>query len=163
MPMYPLDNSEDGSRARRLASDPATAMDYVLKPSLEGGGHNIYGEAIPEFLAGLTDDDMAGYILMAKITPPEIHGGLMSWSGQYHGPVVSELGIFSTCLWSRVEGDDRDSDGETERRGTIRVEKGTADGSRGTTWSFKTKAADVDEMSVVKGFGCFDSPLLVDC
>jgi hypothetical protein len=29
-------------------------------------------------------------------------------------------------------------------------------------WSFKTKAAGVDEMSVVKGYGCFDCPRLVD-
>jgi hypothetical protein len=29
-------------------------------------------------------------------------------------------------------------------------------------FSFKTKDASVDEMSVVKGYGCFDSPMLVD-
>jgi hypothetical protein len=28
-------------------------------------------------------------------------------------------------------------------------------------WTFKTKYADVDEMSVVKGYGCFDTPYLV--
>lgn len=28
-------------------------------------------------------------------------------------------------------------------------------------WSLKTKPANVDEMSVVKGYGCFDSPYLV--
>ena len=30
------------------------------------------------------------------------------------------------------------------------------------SWSFKTKDASVNEMSVVKGYGCFDSPLLVE-
>jgi len=29
-------------------------------------------------------------------------------------------------------------------------------------WTFKTKPVSVDEMSVVKGYGCFDCPLLVD-
>jgi glutathione synthase len=29
-------------------------------------------------------------------------------------------------------------------------------------WTFKTKFADVDEMSVVKGYGHFDTPRLMD-
>jgi glutathione synthase len=29
-------------------------------------------------------------------------------------------------------------------------------------WTFKTKPEQVDEMAVVKGYGCFDCPLLTE-
>jgi glutathione synthetase len=48
-PIYPLDESEPGLRARELALEPETAKNHVLKPSREGGGHNIYGKDMVEF------------------------------------------------------------------------------------------------------------------
>ncbi|KAE8160025.1 hypothetical protein BDV40DRAFT_314277 [Aspergillus tamarii] len=143
--MYPLDDSEAGARARRLATDPELSRDYILKPSLEGGGHNIFGEDIPDFLASIPESKWAAYILMERIRSPSVSNVLLSSSGLDSGGVISELGIFGTCLWRKgIDG-----------RRHCEMLQNTLGG-----WSFKTKHEDVNEMSVVKGYGCFDTPLL---
>ena len=142
--MYPLDDSDAGARARRLATDPELSRNYILKPSLEGGGHNIFGEDIPDFLASLPESQWGAYILMERIRSPSVSNVLLSSSGLDSGGVISELGVFGTCLWR--EG--------TEGRHCEMLQNSVAG------WSFKTKHEDVNEMSVVKGYGCFDTPLL---
>ncbi|GLA31969.1 glutathione synthetase [Aspergillus phoenicis ATCC 13157] len=139
--MYPMDgDSEEGRYARRLATNPDTAWKYILKPSLEGGGHNIYGEDIPGFLLGMSSESEWGrYVLMERIRSPVVGNVLMSREGVEESDVISEVGVFGLCIWKK---------GEILRNETV-------------GWSLKTKFADVDEMSVVKGFGCFDTPLLV--
>jgi glutathione synthetase len=149
-PIFPLDESKLGMQARKLATDDKAAKDYVLKPSLEGGGHNVYGGAIPGFLKGVGKETWGRYVLMKKIVPPSLSGVLMSQRGIYEGNVISELGVFGVCLWRRKEG----VDGEGTRAEIVEEFE--------PNWSFKTKDASVDEMSVVKGYGCFDSPMLVD-
>ncbi len=143
--MWPLDESEEGQQARRFATDPITAARYVLKPSLEGGGHNIYGADIPGFLAKLPKELWHTYVLMEKIVPPLLNNTVMGSQGLCEGPVVSELGVFGICLWKSNRG---------TGKAVVMEEKDPC-------WSFKTKMAEVDEMSVVKGYGYFDSPALV--
>ncbi|KAE8381879.1 hypothetical protein BDV26DRAFT_56202 [Aspergillus bertholletiae] len=142
--MYPLDDSEVGSHARHLATDPELSQNYILKPSLEGGGHNIFGEDIPGFLAAIPQSQWSAYILMERIRSPSVFNVLLSSSGLDSGGVISELGIFGTCLWR---------DGTEER--PCEMLQNSVGG-----WSFKTKHEEVNEMSVVKGYGCFDTPLL---
>ena len=145
MPIYPLDESEAGRKGRELALDRTKADKYILKPSLEGGGHNIYGSAIPEYLQTIPSDLWQNYILMEKIEAPmDVHNSLISFRELYSGPVISELGIFGICSW------------EEDGMGGVKMVENRQGG-----FSFKTKAVGVDEMSVVKGYGCFDSPLLV--
>ena len=145
MPMYPLDGSTRGVEGWRIATDPKAAGSYVLKPSLEGGGHNVYGEKIPPFLSSIPKEKWGEYILMEKIRPPTLKNVLMSPRGLYRGNVVSELGVLGVCLW------------KTTRDGSCEMIMNEQAG-----FTFKTKASDIDEMSVVKGYGCFDSPCLVD-
>lgn len=140
--VYPLDESEAGRDARRLARDDPT--NYILKPSLEGGGHNVYGEAIPEFLASVPPSQWASYILMERIQPAARTNLLMGPAGIDGGDVISELGILGTCLWRRQRG------------GCDMLESAVAG------FTFKTKHAEIEELNVVKGFGCFDTPRLVD-
>ncbi|KAL8823848.1 MAG: hypothetical protein Q9170_008304, partial [Blastenia crenularia] len=142
VPMYPLSETHPaGKIGIALALDERGVGGYILKPSLEGGGNNIHGEAIPAFLRTLPREEWGQYILMQKIeAPADAASALISFRGLYSGPVISELGVFGTCLW--------DEEGLRENQ-----EAG---------FSFKTKAKGVDEMSVVKGWGCFDSPLLVE-
>ena len=172
-PMFPLDDeSMAGKLGRQRACNPATASSYVLKPSLEGGGHNIYRSDIPEFLASTPEAQWHTYILMEMVKPliqknilltprgiydkkaaiedkldfdAENEGEEQSGLGKEGGPTVSELGIFGVCLWKKSAAN---WDGIM-----LNSEAG---------WSFKTKPDYIDEISVVKGFGCFDSPLLVD-
>lgn len=163
--MLPLDGeSDEGRYARSLvtATDRQPSKDYILKPSLEGGGHNIYGEDIPKFLASVPESKWAAYILMRRIPSPHINNILMTSHGIETGGVISELGVLGTCLWrrstSKSEGDNNnneDDDGDDGGSSCKFLENSVAG------WTLKTKRNDVNEMSVVKGYGCFDTPLLV--
>ncbi len=163
-PMFPLDNeSKAGQKGRALACNPDTAVNCVLKPSLEGGGHNVYRQAIPAFLKSVPESHWHTFILMDLVNPLVQNNILLSPRGmyidetneehnadegatQFAAPTVSELGIFGVCLW---KGQDSGATVET-------LENFDAG------WSFKTKPKDVNEMSVVKGYGCFDCPYLLD-
>ena len=176
-PMFPLDDeSMAGKKGRQLACNPTTASNYVLKPSLEGGGHNIYRTDIPGLLSSTPEAQWHTYILMEMVNPLVQKNILLTPRGIYDkmaaiedrldfdaeneaegesslgisstkegGPTVSELGIFGVCMWTKSSPDWRGI--------MLNAEAG---------WSFKTKPDYIDEISVVKGFGCFDSPLLVD-
>jgi len=67
-------------------------------------------------------------------------------SMQLAAPTVSELGVFGVCFW------------RTNFRGGVCEVLDNFEAG----WSFKTKPEDVDEMSVVKGYGCFGCPYLCD-
>ena len=159
-PLYPLDGAAPlGQWAQGLALDPSRAVDHVLKPSLEGGGHNVYGPAISGFLASIKRERWADFVLMERIRPPtsEICNILLSGREIYQGPVVSELGVFGSVLWRSNTVAGHPEHGGSRPDATDGVEM-LANENAG--WSFKTKAVDVDEMSVIKGFGCFDCPFL---
>jgi hypothetical protein len=102
-----------------------------LKPSLEGGGHNFYGADIPPHLSRLPKAHWDKYILMMRIKPPPLDNVLMTPSGAYEGPVVSELGVFGGCIWRRTEAADDLAD----------VIRNDCSG-----WSFKTKPSHQNEM-----------------
>ncbi|KAJ5198703.1 uncharacterized protein N7498_007820 [Penicillium cinerascens] len=144
--LYPLDETEAGLYARSLVRDQERCVNYILKPSLEGGGNNVYGEDIPGFLASVPESQWSRYILMERIDPPISSNLLMSSAGISSGDVVSELGILGCCLWKA-----NPSEGHCD------MLHNSVGG-----WTFKTKYAEVNEMSVVKGYGCFDTPRLVD-
>lgn len=145
MPMHTLDEaSSAGRETRRWALDPGKTKSYVLKPNLEGGGHNVFGEDIPEFLRSIREDEWSRFTLMKMIEPPETMGLLMMPADIYQGPVLSELGILGTCIWKR------------EGKEVTMIE------NRAAGFTFKTKPAEELEMSVVKGYGCFDCPRLCD-
>ena len=143
--IYPLDESELGMRGRMLATNVKTASDYILKPSREGGGHNVYRDAIPQFLESVPRSRWREYILMRVFNSPTQYNILMSPQGLYAGSVVSELGVFGSCMWRQSRG---------SRQPEIMVNEQAG-------WSLKSKAEHISEMSVVKGYGCFDSPCLV--
>ena len=164
-PMYPLDDSAAGREGRRLAPDRTAAQRHVLKPSLEGGGHNVYRGDIPGFLEGVPEEGWGAFILMELIESMVGRNVLVSSRGLYTvddveedgqgedeagsgsvgGPTISELGIFGVCIW------------QISVEGPPKILQNHEAG-----WSLKTKPKDVNEMSVVKGYGCFDCPLLVD-
>jgi glutathione synthase len=146
VPVHPLDDTVAGLRARKLATDCKGSARFILKPSLEGGGHNVYGDDIPNFLSSIPQSEWSSYILMERIMPPTLQNILMGPAGVGEGEVVSELGTFGACLWRRKPN--------SENKCEI-LDNSTAG------WTFKTKYAEIDEMSVVKGYGCFDTPQLL--
>uniref|UniRef100_A0A0A9YXE9 Glutathione synthetase n=1 Tax=Lygus hesperus TaxID=30085 RepID=A0A0A9YXE9_LYGHE len=101
--LYSLDLNEEGDKAYNLALQ--LPENYVLKPQREGGGNNIYGKEIPNFLQSLGKERQA-YILMGLISPRPTQNYLVSRaSGDVPAleTVVSELGIYGVILGSSKE------------------------------------------------------------
>ncbi|MDI1484891.1 MAG: hypothetical protein OHK93_000025 [Ramalina farinacea] len=179
MPMYPLDDSKEGKKSKEIVRDGTQVKNHVLKPCLEGGGHNIFGGQIPGHLRQLRKEGNTGedLVLMELIQPPDVRNVLMSpIQGGYSGSVVSELGVFGASMWRSTatrrsqKTDDQEyyeeEDGLREEEGDHSKEEDKERDenillNRQIGFSFKTKRRSVKEMSVVKGYGCFDSPFLI--
>lgn len=138
MKMYPLDTSPAGLVGRRLAfSNPEN---YVLKPQREGGGHNVYKSAIPNFLKSIPEEEYKSYTLMELIPTTSHRNAIIREGTVTEGEIVSELGIYGSILWN-LSGD---------------VELNEEAG-----WLLRSKLKEADEGGVVAGFGCLDSVCLV--
>jgi glutathione synthetase len=140
--MYTLASSEGQAIAKRILTGEEHTSNWVLKPAAgEGGGHNVFGNDL--ILALRAAGDSSAYVLMEMIVSPTgITNYLSLGNGQvYGGEVISELGVFGECMFSGSEDFWR---------------------SAVAGWSFKSKGVGVNEMSVVKGYGAFDTPFLVD-
>ncbi len=160
MGMWGLDVSSDMLTPDRIAISSGVeefgtrkareeALSLVLKPQREGGGNNVYKEAIPAFLDSLPPQERQAWIAMELIRPPENAGNYLIRAGgtnsQSQTPVktdvVSELGIFG---WALFGGPDK------------HVEEKEAG------WLVRTKGKDSNEGGVATGFSVLDSLLLVD-
>ena len=147
-PQYPLDTTTSGLEARKLALNPETAKNYVLKPQREGGGNNIYRAAIPSFLQGMDEKKWPSYILMEMIEPPALRNSIFRDGEVKTGGVISELGVYGVALWK-----DEHDDGRTKAEVLENWEAG---------YLLRTKGAESEEGGVAAGFGSVDSALLVD-
>jgi glutathione synthetase len=145
-PIYPLDDSEAGREARKLAADPRSASRYVLKPQREGGGNNIYRRAIPPYLEKLPETHWPAYILMEMIEPPPLTNAILRNGELQQGGVICELGVYGVCLWK---------ENGTENKGEI-LESWEAG------YLLRTKGDQSEEGGVAAGFGAVDSCCLVD-
>ena len=149
-PIYPLDNSEAGEEARKLALNPETAVRYVLKPQREGGGNNVYRKAIPGFLKDLPESHWPAYILMEMIEPPALTNTLFRNGDIQKGGVIGELGVYGVCLW-RNKMTDKDNVGIAETLENFEA-----------GYLLRTKGDQSEEGGVAAGFGAVDSACLVD-
>ena len=145
-PQYSL--STPNSEGTALALNPSTAQNHVLKPQREGGGNNIYRTNIPPFLNSLPRDQWKQYILMELIHPPaSAKNTVLRSDGQVvSGNVISELGIFGTCLWRNRVGDKLPEILHNEEGGYL----------------LRTKGKDSDEGGVAAGFSSLDSLILYE-
>ena len=140
--IYPLDSSEAGQHAKKLALSSESAHGFVLKPQREGGGNNIYRDAIPEFLRKLgSEDKWTGHILMELIEPPSQRNSIIREGIVKTGEVIAELGVYGTCLWK--------SGGEILR-------------NEQAGYLLRTKGRESEEGGVAAGFGAVDSVALVN-
>ncbi|KAJ7846333.1 hypothetical protein B0H14DRAFT_2772274 [Mycena olivaceomarginata] len=141
MGMWGLDEESAVQKARDMADR------LVLKPQREGGGNNVYKEAIPAFLDSLPPLERQAWIAMELIVPPEGTGNYLVRAGSEGAQsavkvdVVSELGIFG---WALFGGPDQ---------GVKEKEAG---------WLVRTKGKDSNEGGVATGFSVLDSLLLVN-
>jgi glutathione synthase len=145
VPMYPMDDSPAGQEGRKLSLDPATAVNFVLKPQREGGGNNIYRGDIPGFLKKLPEEQWEAYILMEMIETPTQSNVIHRNGVTRRGNVICELGIYGACLWNQKPS-------ETEIEILYNKEAGHL---------LRTKGSDSQEGGVAAGFGALDSLYLV--
>ncbi|KAF2158099.1 glutathione synthetase large chain [Myriangium duriaei CBS 260.36] len=149
-PIYPLDSSEAGQEAEKLALDASSAERFVLKPQREGGGNNIYRGKIPGFLKSIPKENWPAYILMEMINPPPLRNAILRNGEVQKGGVIGELGIYGIVLWrSNVEGGDHEGVKE------VLV-------NRDAGYLLRTKGDTSEEGGVAAGFGAVDSVMLVD-
>ncbi|KAJ4302882.1 Glutathione synthetase [Kalmusia sp. IMI 367209] len=146
-PIYPLDDSEAGREAKRLAQDVASASRYVLKPQREGGGNNVYRKAIPSFLEKLPQTHWPAYILMEMIEPPPLTNAILRNGELQRGGVIGELGVYGVCLW---------------RNGADAKDAGEILENWEAGYLLRTKGDQSEEGGVAAGFGAVDSCCLVD-
>lgn len=153
--IYPLDDSEAGLEAQKLALNPDTAKGYVLKPQREGGGNNVYRAAIPPFLRDkVPKEKWKGYILMELIEPPTLNNSILRNGKIQSGSVIGELGVFGACLWRNPVS--------MMGRSQAQCEKGKVLENFEAGYLLRTKGRDIEEGGVAAGFGSVDSVLLVD-
>lgn len=173
MPIHPLTSPHGHSIITALQNGAADPNQWILKSATaEGGGHCVFGSDILAALSEMEEDEMSCGVVMKRIVSPAgVENVLVMGGGQvWRGGVVSELGVWGSCLFRsgyvRVR-----NDGGQEEREVAAVEEGEGKGdgvgfellmNDVTGWSVRTKPADVDEISVVKGYGAFDSVVLVE-
>ena len=162
MGMWGLDVREDmltpdyiaiksGREAFGVRKARECAMSLVLKPQREGGGNNIYKEAIPKFLDALAPQERQAWIAMELIEPPKDAGNYLirarvaesDSQAVTRTDVVSELGIYG---WALFGGDGPSKSVEEKQVG----------------WLVRTKGKENNEGGVASGFSVLDSLLLVD-
>lgn len=136
--IYPLDGSEEGQIAKKLAFEEPE--NFVLKPQREGGGNNVYKQNIPVHLKSLPESEWGAYILMELIHPPTHKNKIIRNSDVYHEDIVSELGIFGTVLFDENSGEIKTN----ENAGHL----------------LRSKFSSSDEGGVAAGFGCVDNVYL---
>jgi len=117
---------------------------YVMKPQREGGGNNLYGEALKTALETLSEREKGAYILMSRIFPRTIENALIRDGEARVGPTIAEVGIFTTFI----------ADGPPQQRTTRR--------NAGAGHIMRTKFLGVDEGGVASGFSCLSSPDVID-
>ncbi|XPS99258.1 Glutathione synthase [Ascochyta lentis] len=146
-PIYPLDSSNAGKEAKKLATDSSSAARFVLKPQREGGGNNIYRRAIPPFLEKLPETQWPAYILMEMIEPPPLRNAIVRNGVLERGGVICELGVYGVCLW---------------RDGSEDGQKGEILENFEAGYLLRTKGDQSEEGGVAAGFGAVDSCCLVE-
>ncbi|CAJ2510056.1 Uu.00g059560.m01.CDS01 [Anthostomella pinea] len=139
--IYPLDETEAGLKARKIAMDPELCKAYVLKPQREGGGNNVYRSSIPGFLKTVPEPHWPSYILMELITPPPVFNTILRSGQLEHGGVICELGIYGACIWDQ--------------------QAKTISHNDQVGYLLRTKGDKSEEGGVAAGFGCMDSCSLV--
>lgn len=141
MEMWALDDGGDAGVTRAREG----ALGLVLKPQREGGGNNVYKDAIPAFLDALPLEERAAWIAMRLIKTSDGLGNYLvranGEEGAVKADVVSELGIFGWALFGAVDG---------------AVEE------KEVGWLLRTKGKESNEGGVAAGFSVLDSIVLVD-
>ena len=136
--MFGLEEEVEGRTAREFLAE--NAEQYVLKPQREGGGNNVYGAEIRDFLTSLPTNEDRAWIAMKRIEAETTESLLVAQEqAQYH-QCISELGIF----------------------GLLRAQSGDLRINMPVGHLVRTKASNVNEGGVVAGYAGLNSLISKD-
>ncbi len=136
--MFGLEEEVEGRPAREFLAE--NAEQFVLKPQREGGGNNVYGAEIRDFLTSLPTSEDRAWIAMKRIEAETTESLLVvQEQAQYH-QCISELGIF----------------------GLLRAQSGDLRINMPVGHLVRTKASNVNEGGVVAGYACLNSLVSTD-
>jgi len=147
---------------------------WVLKPQLEGGGNNLFDDAMVDKLKILKETKIpgqTGYVLMELIRPPSHNATVLDIDTDACSlktfDADSELGVYSAAVFFNRNGDGGREpniiklnesliglDDKLKIPNIFQMRTG------GTV--LRTKPKDVKEGGIHAGFGWMDSPFLID-
>lgn len=141
--LYSLDFNENGEKIITMAINEPNK--YVLKPQREGGGNNVYNEAIRISLTNMRNSkERTAWILMDRINPPVQKNYLicpkdLDCCESSLSEVITELGIYGVIIGTRSN---------------ILYNKEVGH-------VLRTKVSNENEGGIIAGIGVLDSPYLV--
>ncbi|VDK68872.1 unnamed protein product, partial [Cylicostephanus goldi] len=95
-------NGGDAVTEKLIKNAIAHPSRFVLKPQLEGGGGNFYGEKMAEKLKSMEKEELGAFILMERIQPLVVENYLLrAMQPPQLANVVSELGVYGYALGDR--------------------------------------------------------------
>ena len=136
--MFGLEEEVEGRPAREFLTE--NAEQFVLKPQREGGGNNVYGAEIRDFLTSLPTSEDRAWIAMKRIEAETAESLLVVQEQAQSHQSISELGIFGLL---RAQSDD------------LRINMPVGH-------LVRTKASNVNEGGVVAGYACLNSLISTD-
>ena len=136
--MFGLEEEVEGRTAREFLAE--NAEQYVLKPQREGGGNNVYGVEIRDFLTSLPTSEDRAWIAMKRIEAETVESLLVVQDQAQSHRSISELGIF----------------------GLLRAQSGDLRINMPVGHLVRTKASNVNEGGVVAGYACLNSLISTD-
>jgi glutathione synthetase len=136
--MFGLEEEVEGSPARDFLAE--NAEQFVLKPQREGGGNNVYGAEIRDFLTSLPTSEDRAWIAMKRIEAETVESLLVVQEQAQSHQSISELGIFGLLL---------------AQSGDLRINMPLGH-------LVRTKASNINEGGVVAGYACLNSLISTD-
>ena len=137
--LWALDDPSAPETAAVIADAVANPDRYVLKPQREGGGNNLYGEALAARLKE-GGPGLGAFVLMQRILPPPQRSVLVRRGAWAEEETLSELGVYGVYL---------------RKGGSVLLNEPAGH-------LVRTKTASSDEGGVAAGFAVLDSPLLAE-
>jgi glutathione synthase len=91
--LYSLTDGDEGVQ-EIIQNALANSYAYVMKPQREGGGNLITKDNMKTALTNFSPIERSGYILMDRISPPQLQSFLVREGKIIETRAISELGIY---------------------------------------------------------------------